>query len=282
MILVFGANGQVGRHLARMDGTRALSRDEADLSDPGACARAIRDARPDAVINAAAYTAVDKAEEDEARATTVNGDSPGAMARAAADLGVPIVQISTDYVFQGTGTAPYCTNDATAPLGAYGRSKLAGEKAVRAAGGTHAILRTSWVFAGHGANFVRTMLRLSQTRDRLAIVADQVGGPTPAQAIAEATLAMAHRLIAAPNASGTYHFSGAPDVSWADFARAIFAEAGRAVTVEDIPGASYPTPAARPANSRLDCSDTEAAFGLTRPDWRAALGPVIREIEATP
>ena len=281
MILVFGANGQVGRHLAGMPEVRALSRAEADLSNPAGCADILRNAAPRAVINAAAYTAVDRAEDEEALAATVNAEAPGVMARVAAELGVPFVQISTDYVFDGGGNSPRTPDDTTGPLGAYGRTKLAGEEAVRAAGGPHVILRTSWVHAGHGGNFVRTMLRLSDTRNRLAIVADQIGGPTPAKAIAEATHAIALTLIRSPDLSGTYHFSGAPDVSWADFARAIFRIADKDVEIEDIPSASYPTPAARPANSRLDCEATRRAFGIDRPDWQAALGPIIKNIEAS-
>ena len=157
---------------------------------------------------------------------------------------------------------------------------LGREEAVRAAGGVHAILRTSWVFSPHGGNFVKTMLRLSESRDTLRIVSDQVGGPTPARAIARACLTIAERLAADPALAGTYHFSGAPDVSWADFAREIFAQAGRDVTVSDIPTAEYPTPAARPLNSRLDCAATQAAFGLERPDWRTGLSEALARLEA--
>ncbi len=282
--------GQVATELGRLsDSARpgaaavvAIGRGEADLSDPEACAAAVAAHAPDAVINAAAYTAVDRAEDDEALATVVNGDAPGAIARVCADRGVPFVHISTDYVHDGSGTAPWPPDAPTAPLGAYGRSKLAGEDAVRAAGGTTVILRTSWVFSAHGANFVKTMLRLSQTRDRLTIVADQVGGPTAAADIAAACLNIAQSLKAQPELAGTYNFSGAPDVSWADFAREIFARSARDITVEDIPAASYPTPAARPANSRLDCSSLTRAFGIERPDWRASLRDVLAELEATP
>jgi len=233
------------------------------------------------VINAAAYTAVDRAETEEALAQTVNGAAPAAMAKAAARRGLPFLQISTDYVFDGAGTAPRKPGDPVAPLGAYGRSKLAGEAGVREAGGTHVILRTSWVFSAHGTNFVKTMLRLAESRDKLTVVADQVGGPTPAAAIADALFAMAKGLAVDPGLSGTYHFSGAPDVSWADFAREIFRQSGRATLVEDIPSAAYPTPARRPANSRLDCASL-AAFGLARPDWRAHLSDILTELGARP
>ncbi|OOY14762.1 dTDP-4-dehydrorhamnose reductase [Thioclava sp. DLFJ4-1] len=280
MILVFGQTGQVAQELQRLAPDAVfLGRNRVDLSDPDAAAQAIREAKPEAVINAAAYTAVDKAEEEEALAQTVNGDAPAAMAEACRDLGIPFVHISTDYVFDGSGDAPFKPTDPTGPLGAYGRTKLAGEEAIRATGSTFAILRTSWVFSAHGGNFVKTMLRLSESRDHLTIVADQIGGPTPAKAIAEACLAMAQELQRAPEKSGVYHFSGSPDVSWAGFAREIFAQAGRGVTVEDIPTADYPTPAKRPLNSRFDCSDL-AVFGLNRPDWRSGLNEVLIELEA--
>ncbi|PWE50222.1 dTDP-4-dehydrorhamnose reductase [Thioclava sp. NG1] len=280
MILVFGQTGQVAQELQRLVPDAVfLGRDRVDLRDPEAAAQAIREAKPEAVINAAAYTAVDKAEEEEALAQVVNGDAPAAMAEACRDLGIPVVHISTDYVFDGSGEAPFKPTDPTDPLGAYGRTKLAGEKAIRATGGTFAILRTSWVFSAHGGNFVKTMLRLSESRDHLTIVADQIGGPTPAKAIAEACLTMAQELQRAPEKSGVYHFSGSPDVSWAGFAREIFARAGRDVTVEDIRTADYPTPAKRPLNSRLDCSDL-AVFGLNRLDWRSGLDEVLTELGA--
>ncbi|MDH3263136.1 MAG: dTDP-4-dehydrorhamnose reductase [Paracoccaceae bacterium] len=282
-LLIFGHTGQVASELARRaPEARFLGRDEADLSRPEDIAGIVRAHAPEAVINAAAYTAVDGAEEDEQTAARVNGASPGAMAEACRDLGIPLVHISTDYVFDGQGDTSFKPDAPTAPLGAYGRTKSAGEAGVRKAGGPFAILRTSWVFSAHGANFVKTMLRLSETRDGLTVVSDQVGGPTPAAAIADACLTIARTLAHDPSKSGTYHFSGAPDVSWAGFAREIFRQAGRATTVEDIPTSAYPTPAKRPANSRLDCSATEAAFGIARPDWRAHLSDVLAELGARP
>lgn len=278
-ILVFGRTGQVATELARIAPEATfLGRDTVDLADPPACAAAIAAHRPDAVINAAAWTAVDRAEAEEAAAHRVNADAPAAMAGACATLGVPLVHISTDYVFDGAGHTPFTPDAPTGPLGAYGRTKLAGEEAVRASGATHAILRTSWVFSAHGANFVKTMLRLSDTRDRLTVVADQTGGPTPAAGIARACLTIATQLAADPAKSGTYHFAGGPDVTWADFARAILAAAGRTTQVEDIPTSAYPTPARRPANSRLDCITTETTFGIPRPDWRPGLAAVLREL----
>lgn len=279
MILVFGRSGQVAQALARLAPDAVfLSRDQADLSDPHACALAIRAHAPHAVINAAAYTAVDKAESEEALATVINGAAPAAMARESAALGIPLVHISTDYVFDGAGDQPFAPDHPTAPLGAYGRSKLAGEHGLRAAGGIHAILRTSWVFSSHGSNFVKTMLRLGAERDALRVVADQIGGPTSARAIAASCLSMAEALRHAPENSGTYHLSGAPAVSWADFARAIMAGAGLGCVIEDIPTSAYPTPARRPLNSRLDCT-TLARFGLAQPDWRKDLKDVIAEVK---
>lgn len=277
-ILVFGRTGQVALELQRLapDATY-LGRDRADLSDPAACAATILAAKPSAVINAAAWTAVDKAETEEEAATLVNGHAPAAMAKACAELGIPFVHISTDYVFDGKGETPFRPDQATAPLSAYGRSKDLGEKGVRAADGVHAILRTSWVFSSHGNNFVKTMLRLGASRGGLTVVADQIGGPTPARAIAEACLTIAAKLQDDASLSGTYHFSGAPDVSWADFARAIMDQAGLSCTITDIPTTDYPTTAPRPANSRMAC-DSLAAFGLTRPDWRTALAQTIDEL----
>ena len=277
-ILVFGKTGQLARELAADETVTCLGRDQADLSHPAACAAAIRQAQPQAVINAAAYTAVDKAESEEALASVINGAAPGAMAATCADMGIPFVTVSTDYVFDGSGTAPWQPGDATGPLNAYGCSKLAGEEAVRAAGGAYAILRTSWVVSAHGNNFVKTMLRLGRERDRLTIVADQIGAPTPARDIAAACLAMARQLAEDAGKSGTYHLQGAPETSWADVARAVFAEANITCQVEDIPTTAYPTPAARPLNSRLDCASLEQTFGILQPDWRLGLRDILKDL----
>ena len=279
-LLIFGKTGQVALELQRLGPFVALGRDEADLTDPAACAAAIHAHKPSAVINAAAYTAVDAAESDEATAALVNGAAPAAMAQACATLGVPLIHISTDYVFDGSGTAPWAVDAPTGPLGAYGRSKLAGEQGVRAAGGVHAILRTSWVVSAHGKNFVKTMLRFGAERDRLTIVADQIGGPTAAGDIALACLEMARQLLQDPEKSGTYHFAGAPDVSWADFAREIFAQSGLTPEVVDIPSVDFPTPAKRPANSRMDCGDITRIFGIARPDWRHSLTGILTDLHS--
>ncbi|MDJ0820351.1 MAG: dTDP-4-dehydrorhamnose reductase [Paracoccaceae bacterium] len=276
-VLVFGQTGQVARALQRQAPVVALGRDAADLTNPDACAAAIHAVRPSAVINAAAYTAVDRAEDEEPLATVINGDAPGAMARACAALGIPFVHLSTDYVFDGSGQAPWAPADPVAPINAYGRSKLAGERAVLAAGGHAVILRTSWVFSADGTNFVKTMLRLSETQKALKVVNDQVGGPTPASAIANACLIITSALQAGQG-GGIYHFAGTPFTTWECFARETFASAGRAVTVTGIATADYPTPAQRPLNSRLDCRATETDFGIPRPDWRLALKGVVEEL----
>ena len=281
MILVFGKKGQVGTELQQLSNVVALERDQADLSDPKACADAILAHAPKAVINAAAYTAVDKAEDDEALSNIINGDAPTTMAKACAALRIPFIHISTDYVFEGTGDTPWKSHDLTAPQNAYGRSKLKGEIEIRDSGAVHAILRTSWVISAHGANFVKTMLRMSDTQDTLNVVADLIGGPTPARDIAASCLIMAEQLIADASKSGTYHYSGAPDVSWADFARSIFEQAGRAVAVTPIPTTDYHTPAKRPLNSRMDCSAAQQVFGISRPNWSDGLNIILHEIEVT-
>lgn len=280
-ILVFGQTGQVARELARRvpRGTRLtqLSRTDADLMSPTACAAAILACDADAVINAAAWTAVDRAEAEEAAATTANGEAPTAMARACAERGLPFLHISTDYVFDGAGTLPFAPDHPTAPLGAYGRSKLAGERGITAAGGNSLILRTSWVVSSHGANFLKTMRRLGTERPSLNVVADQIGGPTPAAAIADALYTCATAMLAG-KPGGIHHFAGTPDTSWADFARAIMTAANLPCIITDIPSQAYPTPARRPLNSRLDCSSL-ARFGLTRPDWRLALPEILHDLE---
>lgn len=278
-LLVFGRTGQVATELARrVPEAVFLGRDAADLTDPAACAALIAASDAEAVINAAAYTAVDDAEADEALATTINATAPAAMAQAAQARGLPFLHVSTDYVFDGSGTRPWRTDDRVAPLSAYGRSKLLGEEGVREADGAHVILRTSWVFSAHSGNFVKTMLRLSESRDALRVVEDQIGGPTPAAAIAEALVTLAGALRAGAE-GGTLHFAGTPETSWAGFAREIFAQAGRRVSVEGIPTSEWPTPAPRPLNSRLDMSSL-ARFGLAPPDWRAGLAEVLEELGA--
>ncbi|WP_439141845.1 dTDP-4-dehydrorhamnose reductase [Pseudooctadecabacter sp.] len=284
-VLVFGQTGQVAQALQTCAASRtgvtitALSRAQADLSDPDACAEVINAIRPDAVINAAAYTGVDAAEADAARAEAINAAAPGAMARTCATHDIPFVTLSTDYVFDGTGSAPWTPEAHPNPANVYGRTKRMGETAVQQAGGRWAIVRTSWVFSEHGRNFVKTMHRLAQTHASVRVVDDQVGGPTYAGDIAGACLTIATALADDPSKSGIYHYSGSPDISWAGFARTIFDQANLTCTVDPIPTSDYPTPAARPLNSRLECSKTTAIFGIERPAWRRALTGVLTELE---
>lgn len=282
-VLVFGKSGQVARELQRRAGDITLEvygSDIANFTDTEACVALVRATDADAVINAAAYTAVDKAEEEEDLATLINGETPAALAAAAAERGLPFVHISTDYVMDGSGEQPWSVDAPSGPLGAYGRSKLVGEMGVRRCGGAYAVLRTSWVVSAHGNNFVKTMLRLGAERDRLTIVADQIGGPTAAADIADACLSIARQLVEDGSKQGTYHFSGGPDVSWADFAREIFAQAGITCEVADIPSSDYPTPAKRPFNSRMDNSLTGNVFGIARPDWRKSLSEILTDLKA--
>jgi dTDP-4-dehydrorhamnose reductase len=285
--LVFGANGQVGTELMRAAAAygveaRPVLRAEADLTDPDAIAGLIAGSDADIVLNAAAYTAVDKAEEERDLAFAVNGAAPGAMAQAAAAKGIPFLHVSTDYVFDGSGSRPWRETDPVAPLGAYGASKLAGERAVEAAGGAAVILRTAWVFSAHGGNFVRTMLRVGEGRDEMRVVADQFGGPTPARDIAAALWTIATAFGEGRGVPGLFHFAGAPATSWADFAEAVFARTGwpAVPAVTRIATADWPTPTARPANSVLDCSAIAATYGIAQPDWTRGLDDVISELSA--
>ena len=289
-ILVLGRNGQVARELDRLGAPEGFQlvfagREDFDLSAGADPAALLETHAPVAVINAAAYTAVDKAESESDAAFRLNRDVPAAIARACAERGVPFVHFSTDYVFDGRKSAPYLEDDPIGPTGVYGRSKAEGEAAVTAAGGRHAILRTSWVYSAFGANFVKTMLRLSETRDELGVVADQTGRPTWARDCAEGALRSVKALLeGAPGFGGVYHLSGAGDATWADFAEAIFAEfaarGGRRPKVNRITTADYPTPAARPANSRLDCSKLEAALGWKMRPWREGLAACMDELTA--
>jgi dTDP-4-dehydrorhamnose reductase len=279
MILVFGKTGQVATELQSYKDVIALGRNEADLSNPTKCAEAIRHYKPRAVINAAAYTAVDKAESEEGLANTINGEAPSAIASACADLGIPLVHISTDYVFDGSGITPWLVTDTPNPKNAYGRSKLKGEQAIKASGCVHAILRTSWIVSSHGNNFVKTMRRLSETRDRITVVDDQIGGPSCARDIARTCISIAEQLIQDPSKSGVYHYSGQPNVSWCQFANAIFERMDCKTSANPIPTREYPTPALRPLNSRLDCEAIQDVFGIARPFWRDGLVEILRDLE---
>ena len=281
MILLFGKTGQVATELQRLGDVLALGRDQADLSDPAACTQMIRALAPHAAINAAVYTAVNKAEEDKEHATIINGDAPTAIAQACAEMQIPLVHISSDYIFEGLGGEPWKPGDTTAPQNAYCHSKLAGEEGILGSGTTHAILRTSWVVSAQGAKFVKNMLCLSETRDTLSIVGDQSGGPTPAGGVAGACLKITLRLQEDLSKSGTYHYSGAPNISWADFASEIFMQASRSVTVIPSTTTEYPTPAKRPLNSCMDCRTTMSTFGVKQPDWRIGLNEILKELEVT-
>lgn len=290
-VLVFGRSGQLANALLRhpwaanADGSPrkvvAMGSAEADIRNGAAVTDAIARYQPTLVVNAAAYTAVDKAEGEPEAAYAVNEAGPAAIARSAAAAGVPLIHVSTDYVFDGTGTSPYREDQATAPLGVYGASKLAGEHAVAAAGGRSVSLRTSWVFSADGNNFVKTMLRLGADRPALRVVADQVGRPTAAADIA-AAIAFLEPFVANGQASGILHFGGADPINWHGFAEAIFDEAaalGRPrPSVEPISTAEYPTPAKRPAYSVLACDRFLALPGASLPDWRASLHQVVKTL----
>ena len=279
MILVFGKTGQVATELQSHKDVIAIGRDQADLSRPPKCAEVISYYKPGAVINAAAYTAVDKAESEESLANVINGDAPGAMASICAELGIPLVHISTDYVFDGSGTAPWSVKDNPNPQNAYGRSKFKGEQAVKASGCVHAILRTSWVISAHGHNFVKTMRRLSETRDQVTVVDDQFGGPTCAREIAQACISIAEQLIQDPSKSGIYHYSGQPNVTWCQFANAIFEQMDCKTIASPITTKEYPTVAFRPQNSKLDCKSTENVFGIVRSSWRNGLNAILNDLK---
>lgn len=287
-ILLLGANGQVGwelrRALAPLGPVRALERAEADLADADTLRRAVRETAPSLIVNAAAYTAVDRAEEDEALAQAINADAPGLLAEEAKRLGIALVHYSTDYVFDGAGDRPATESDPTAPLNAYGRTKLAGEVAIRDSGCAHLILRTSWVYSMRGANFLLTVKRLAAELEEMRIVADQTGAPTWARGIAGATALILARCGAPADTGGLaekgglYHLTASGETSWHGFAEAIVDwmratdQPVRCKQVHPIPTSDYPTPARRPANSLLDCAKLRETFGIAIPDWREQLG----------
>lgn len=294
-VLVFGGNGQVGQELLRAlaplgkviattrsgqlpDGSAC---EMADFGQPDSLPALLDRLQPSVVVNAAAYTAVDRAEQEVDAAFAANAQAPGVIARWCAAHGVPLVHYSTDYVFDGQGRAPYREDEPTAPLGVYGTSKRDGEDAVRLAGGRHLIFRTAWVYASHGANFLRTMLRVGAEREQLRVVADQIGTPTPAALIADVT---AQALQHPGHLSGTWHLTASGQTSWHGFAEAIFAEAlangvlAKVPAVEAIPSSEYPTPAKRPAWSVLDNRKLQQDFGIVLPAWQDGLKRVMAEI----
>ena len=288
-LAVTGATGQVVRALVERAPVGvtvvALGRPLIDLADPAGIAPALARIGADVVVNAAAYTAVDRAETDSAAAFAINAAGAGAVAAAARSLELPLIHISTDYVFDGTKTAPYVETDPTGPTGVYGASKLAGELAVMDAHPDAVIARTAWVFSPFGGNFVKTMLRLAATREEVGVVADQLGNPTSALDIADAVLAMAANLVARPREQalrGLFHMTGSGEASWADFATHIFAisgaHGGPVARVKAIATSDYPSPARRPANSRLDCSRLAQVHGVRLPDWRLSADKIVARL----
>ena len=292
-IAVTGQSGQVVTSLIERGGIAgheviALGRPELDLADTATVTRALEAAAPDAIVSAAAYTAVDKAESESELAYAVNGRGTGAVAEVARALSVPLVHVSTDYVFDGTLDRPYLENDPTWPTGVYGASKLAGERAVLAAHGDNsAILRGAWVYSPFGTNFVKTILRLAGDRDEVSLVADQLGNPISALEIADAILRVATNLVSDsyPALRGVFHMTASVEASWADFAEAIFAasaaQGGPSARVKRITTADYTAPATRPANSRLDCGLIARVHGVVLPDWRQSLETVIARLQPT-
>ncbi|HUP09472.1 MAG TPA: dTDP-4-dehydrorhamnose reductase [Caldimonas sp.] len=294
-ILLFGKNGQVGwelqRSLAPLGELVALDFDSpgplsGDFSNPDALAATMRAVQPQIVVNAAAHTGVDSCESELARAHALNAAAPAVLAHEAQTLGAWLVHYSTDYVFDGSGTTPRTEDAPTGPLSVYGRTKLDGEDAIRASGCRHVILRTSWVYGARGANFAKTMLRLAEERERLAVIDDQVGAPTGAELLADVTAHVLRAALVRPEVSGTYHCVAAGETSWHGYARHVieFARAAgrpvkvRADAIAPIPTSAYPTPAVRPKNSRLDTGKLRATFGLTLPPWQQGVDRVLTEL----
>lgn len=289
-MVVTGRKGQVVRSLLERGALNdrfdvvALGRPELDLHDLDGIDTALRQARPDVIVSAAAYTAVDRAETEEIEAHVINAVAPGRIAKAAADLGVPVIHLSTDYVFDGEKPGPYLETDPVRPTSAYGRTKLAGERAVAEAMDNHVILRTAWVYSPFGRNFLKTMLQLAESRDRIDVVDDQVGNPTSALDMADGILVIAGNLLDSDAACfrGIFHMAGWGLASWADFASEIFAvssrHGGQAAFVERIPSSAFPTSAQRPANSQLDCGKLKWAHGIRLDDWRQAVAETVARL----
>lgn len=294
-ILLLGKDGQVGhelqRSLALLGELTSLGRQAdgglvADLSQSDALLELVRRLRPDVIVNAAAYTAVDKAESDEAMATQVNAGTPGLLAEEAARLGAWLIHYSTDYVFDGSGEQARDEQAAPAPLSVYGRSKLAGEELIRASGCKHLIFRTSWVHSGHGGNFVRSILKLAAQREQLNVVADQIGAPTGADLLADVTAHALRQALQQPELAGLYHLSAAGHTSWHGFASFIVEQALargqdlrlRPEAIAAIPSSDYPTPARRPLNSRLDCSKLMRSFDLNLPTWQQGAMRTLQQL----
>jgi dTDP-4-dehydrorhamnose reductase len=294
-ILLFGRNGQVGwelqRSLAPLGelvplGSGTEEGRVGDFGDPEGVARTIRELRPDAIVNAAAYTAVDKAESEAERAAQVNAVTPGVIAQEAAKLGAWLVHYSTDYVFDGGGTRPWREDDPTGPLSVYGRTKLAGEQRIAAANPRHLVLRTSWVYGARGGNFAKTMLRLAREREQLTVIDDQFGAPTGADLLADVTAHALRAAVADAAKAGIYHVAAAGETTWNGYARFVVGKAQQSgeklkcspQQVEPVPTSAFPTPARRPHNSRLDTARFRAAFGLVLPPWQQGVARMLEEI----
>ncbi|MBB4218298.1 dTDP-4-dehydrorhamnose reductase [Rhizobium sp. BK212] len=291
-IAVTGKSGQVTSALQALKAPDieviAIGRPELDLLAPSMVSETIAKLKPDVVVSSAAYTAVDKAESDEAAAFAINRDGAGAIAAAAAELSIPVIHLSTDYVFDGDKPELYVESDPVGPVSVYGRSKLEGEYAVAAANENHVILRTAWVYSTFGHNFVKTMLRLAETRDELSVVSDQLGCPTSANDIAVAIVKIAARLSkdSSPDLRGVFHLAGSGETNWAEFARNILSileeKTGRRVTVRDIATADYPTAAKRPANSRLCCDKLKRLYGVSMPEWQVSTRAIVTKLLEEP
>ncbi len=292
-ILLLGKNGQVGwelqRSLAPLGEVIALDRQGGDglcgdLADLDGLRNTIRQVRPDVLVNAAAYTAVDKAESDVLTAGLINAQAPGLMAQELHALGGWLVHFSTDYVFDGSGSTAWCETDRTAPLNQYGLSKLRGEQAIQASGCQHLIFRTSWVYAARGNNFARTMLRLAAERERLSVIDDQIGAPTGAELLADVSAHAIRQAVLQPGLGGLYHLAAAGETSWCGYARHVIDQARRGgaalavQAIEPIPSSAYPVAATRPKNSRLDTGKLSRSFNLHLPDWKSGVSRMLMEI----
>ncbi|RLJ38452.1 dTDP-4-dehydrorhamnose reductase [Acidovorax sp. 106] len=293
-ILLFGKGGQVGwelqRSLAVLGQVTALDHDSTDhcgdFANPEGIAATVRALKPDVIVNAAAHTAVDKAESEPELARLLNATTPGVLAREAAALGAWLVHYSTDYVFDGSGTRPWVETDTPAPLSVYGRTKLEGEQLIQQSGAKHLILRTSWVYAARGGNFAKTMLRLAQERERLTVIDDQWGAPTGAELLADVTAHAIRHLQQRPQDAGLYHLVAGGEVTWNGYAKFVIEHANKAQSaikivakeIAPVPTSAFPTPAVRPRNSRLDTSKLQATFGLTLPHWQAGVERMLTEI----
>ena len=293
-ILLFGKGGQVGwelqRSLSVLGAVTALDFDSTehcgDFANPAGVAETVRTLRPDVIVNAAAHTAVDKAESEADFARTLNATTPGAIAQEAAKLGAWLVHYSTDYVFDGSGSRPWVETDTTAPLSVYGRTKLEGEQLIQQSGAKHLILRTSWVYAARGGNFAKTMLRLAQERERLTVIDDQWGAPTGAELLADVTAHAIRHLQQRPQDAGLYHLVAGGEVTWNGYAKFVIEHASKAQSaikilakeVAPVPTSAFPTPAVRPHNSRLNASKLQTTFGLTLPHWQTGVERMLTEI----